>query len=184
LLIAIIFFLPRTAYAHFTESDGSMAVTLHVDPNDDPIPGKKTNLYFLFKDTTKVFHITDCNCVVTVTEQGKQIFQKPLNEQKSPHLAIWGTFVPIVFPKNDTYHIAVSGKSRTQDAFTPFSVFWNFRVDPANPGIVDDDNPAQPSDLTVLIISWGIGIIAVVLIGFIIKKEIVSAETSDNKKHH
>lgn len=122
LLIFLFFFFPLTTYAHFIETDGSISVTLHVDPNDNPKPGKQANLYFLFSDTAKEFSLKDCNCFLTVTEQDKQIFRQALTERKSAHLSVWGTYIPFIFPKNDVYHIALSGKPVSQNAFQPFSV--------------------------------------------------------------
>lgn len=179
ILFLILFFIPQSAYAHFTETDGPIAVTLHIDPNDNPIPGKKANLYFLFTDKTKAFHIIECNCTVIVTEQGKQIFQKPLSEQKSSHLSVWGTYIPMVFPHNDSYHISLTGKPQMKGSFPSFSVSWDFRVDPKNPGIIDDDDvkPSGLSDIQMLIGAWVLGILVLAGIGIFFKKQVLSSDT-------
>jgi len=179
LLAVWIFACPLVTFAHFEETDGSISVTLHVEPNDNPQPDKKANLYFLFEDTAKKFELNKCNCIVTVNEQGKQIFQKRLTELKSRHFSIWGTYIPFIFPHNDVYHIALTGKPLTNNIFSPFSVSWDFRADPANPGIVDDDaKQSSLSDIQVLIGSWVIGIVVLVLIGWFFKKQVLSGEST------
>src|ERR1700722_10887587 len=86
LSVCLFLFSPAATYAHFPARDGDMTVTLHVDPNDDPVPTKQANLYFLFDDKTKRFVLAKCNCIVTVAEQGKQIYQNflPAYISKSP----------------------------------------------------------------------------------------------------
>jgi hypothetical protein len=129
--LAFLFLLPQMAYAHFPATDGEITAILHVDPNDSPIPGAQANLYFLitFGSSKKTFYLNQCNCVVTVSEEGKQIFQQQLADNKTPKNSIWGANVPFVFPQRDVYHIALSGKPLSGYTFQPFTVSWNFRVD-------------------------------------------------------
>lgn len=122
-------FFPVVTYAHFPATDGDMTVTLHVDPNDDPIPTKQANLYFLFDDTTHKFALSKCNCTVTILEQGNQLYQKPLSANIGSAPSIWGARAPFVFPNRDVYQISLKGEPKTKNAFQPFSLQWNFRVD-------------------------------------------------------
>jgi len=174
LFLSLFLFFPfQEAQAHFTEIDGSISVTMHVDPNDNPKPGKQANLYFLVVDKAKKFSLNKCNCVVTINEKDKQIFKQKVIDRKNAHATIWGTYQPFVFPKNDLYHIVLSGKPVSQNTFQPFSVSWDFRVDPHNPGIVDDDeDKKQPSDIQTLLSALVVVIVGVVFIGIFIKKQV------------
>jgi hypothetical protein len=130
-LTLLYFFVPQTVHAHFPATDKEIYAILHVDPNDSPIPGEQANLYFLitFGKSIKTFYLNQCNCVVTVTEEGKQIFQQQILDKNTPKNSIWGANVPFVFPQRDVYHIALSGKPLPGYTFQPFTVSWNFRVD-------------------------------------------------------
>jgi hypothetical protein len=170
--------LPLITYAHFAATNGTMTVTLHTDPDDNPISGQTAYLYFLFNDKTKKFHLNECNCVVSVYEQGKQIFQQKLLDKRNPHSSVWGANIPIVFPEKDVYLITIKGDPVTSNAFRPFFLSWYFRVDTTAPGLVKQ----APSDILVLVASWAIGIVVLVFIGLFIKKEVLSAEAGDNHK--
>lgn len=129
--LVFLFLFHRITYAHFPATDKEIYAILHVDPNDSPIPGEQANLYFLitFGSSKKTFYLNQCNCVVTVIEEGKQIFQQQLLDKNTPKNSIWGANVPFVFPERDVYHITLSGKPLSGYTFHPFSVSWNFRVD-------------------------------------------------------
>ncbi len=126
-LVCLFLFSPVITYAHFPSTEGDMTVTLHVDPNDDPIPTDQANLYFLFEDKAKKFALAKCNCIVTVSEQGNQIYQKSLFANTGN--SIWGARIPFIFPNRDVYQISLKGEPKTKNAFRPFSLQWNFRVD-------------------------------------------------------
>lgn len=125
--VCLSLFSPVITYAHFPATDADMTVTLHVDPNDDPVPTKQANLYFLFDDKIKKFRLSQCNCIVTVTQQGNQLYQKSLVANTGN--SIWGARVPFIFPNRDVYQISLKGEPKTKNAFQRFSLQWNFRVD-------------------------------------------------------
>lgn len=129
IIFSIIYFFPLSVYAHFPRTDKSMTVTLHVDPNDDPIPGQQATLYFLFSDATKKFQLRNCTCAVSISEQGKQIYQQMPIEKRYTHPSIWGTSIPYIFPKRDVYHIMLTGTPVHPNDFQPFTLSWDFRVD-------------------------------------------------------
>jgi hypothetical protein len=159
--VCLFLFSPVVTYAHFPATDGNMTVTLHVDPDDDPVPTKQANLYFLFDDKTKKFTLANCNCVVTVTEQGKQIYQKSLAAYTSKTPSIWGAHAPFIFPNRDVYQISLKGEPKTKNAFQPFSLTWNFRV--------DQYPPVSPINNSIIIFGLVIfvGIIVFVCIRFV-----------------
>lgn len=173
---------PQHAFAHFPVTDGNITITLHVDPNDDPIPGQPAHLYFLFNfnNPTKKFSIRDCNCIVTVSEEGKQILQQKLLDKNNPHLSVWGANMPIVFPERDVYVISIKGDPVTLGNFKSFNLSWNFRVDTSGSGLV---RPG-PSDIQVLLIALVVGLFILAGIGIFFKEQILSADYVDKNKKH
>jgi len=160
---------PPRVFAHFLNTVEDMGITLHVDPDDDPIPGKQANLYFLFSNN---FNLGACSCTITIKEQGKQIFQQQLIEEKASKPSIWGTNMPYIFPRNDVYQIIINGQPKIKNAFQPFQTSWYFDVDTDNPGLVKEPH----SDIsTLLAVSIG-GVIVFVLLGIFIKKQIIDIE--------
>lgn len=137
---------PLLTYAHFAATDGNITITMHVDPNDAPIPGKTAYLYFLFafNDPAKKFHLNECNCIVAVSRQGKQIFQQRLMDTNNPHRSVWGADLPFVFPAKDIYLITLQGSPITPNAFKPFSLTWPFTFDQNTQKQVTADN-SDPS---------------------------------------
>ena len=175
--VLFIFFIPQTAFAHFPATDGEIYAILHVDPNDSPIPTEQANLYFLitFANSKKTFYLNQCNCVVTVTQEGKQIFQQQLIDKNNPNRSIWGANVPFVFPQRDVYHITLSGKPLPGYTFRPFSVSWNFRVDeypPISPIALQMQQLHRQSDPTFVYFALGfLGIILFTGVGvFLVKR--------------
>src|SRR6266404_1693029 len=128
--LALFFFiLPQMVYAHFLAIDREINAILHVDPNDSPIPGEQANLYLLidYGGLKKIFYLNQCNCVVTISQEGKQIFKQQLIDKNNPNRSIWGANIPFVFPERDVYHITLSGKPKKGFSFQSFTVSWNFR---------------------------------------------------------
>lgn len=169
MLLAFLFVITPRVSAHFLNTVGDIGITLHVDPDDDPIPGKQAYLYFLFNNN---FNLGACNCTITIKEQGKQIFQQQLVKEKVSKSSIWGTSIPYVFPQNDVYQIILSGQPKIKNIFQPFTTSWYFRVDSENPGLVK----APHSDIyTLLAVGIG-GAIALFLFGIFVKKQILDAD--------
>ncbi len=179
-VLSILFsMLSHQAFAHFPATDNSMTVELHVDPDDNPTPGQQAYLYFLFDDATKRFQLSQCNCVVSISEQGRQIYRQKLTEKKDTRPSIWGASLPYVFPQQDVYHIQVTGGPTVQNTFKPFDISWDFRVDPdGSPGIVK----GGPSDIQILLGTAIGGVIFLGLFGWFIKKQIIDSEDVDNTK--
>lgn len=168
----IFFFIPTPVYAHFSETDGTMTVTLHVSPHDDPTAGKQAQLYFLFNDASKKFTFAECTCVVSITEAKKQTYKKELSDTPHNNKSIWGINMPYIFPFRNIYHIVLSGTPKKANAFQPFTVSWDFRVDPVHHGIVEEKEEAKGlPDSVILLSALAVAIIGLILFGLFIKKE-------------
>ena len=58
--------------AHILKTDGSIGAVLHIDPDDDPIARQSSYFFFEFKDKQNIFKLENCDCKITIFEQGKQ----------------------------------------------------------------------------------------------------------------
>src|SRR6185369_15266285 len=77
-VLVIFFCFTKTSQAHILKYDGDIGAVLHVDPDDDPIAGQPTNFFFEFRDKTNKFVSGDCNCTVTITEEGRELYSSNL----------------------------------------------------------------------------------------------------------
>lgn len=110
------------ALAHQTAIDNGAAVTVHVNPDDEPIAGRTAYLY-----VTKVavgrrgrFRWSRCGCRLVVTSTaGEPIVDMDVRSRKA---------IPILFPQEGTYTIGVSGRYRKRRRWKPFSVYFGIRA--------------------------------------------------------
>ena len=151
-----------------------MTVTIHINPNDAPLPGKQSTLNFLFNDDSKKFHLADCLCTILIIEQGKHPHKNQLTIDSKSKPSIWGVSMLYTFPAADVYKIVLNGTPKKRGEFEPFTVSWYFRVDSVHPGIVDDDEKGPP-DIVVLVSALGVVIVGLVLFGIFVKREFTSA---------
>lgn len=123
-----IFVFTQKAEAHFLATDRNIGAMLHVDPNDEPIAGSQASFFFEFKDKEGKFTPQNCDCTFAIIENGKEIFSQPLFQNIADQ-NLTNASVFYTFPQRAVYTIHVIGKPLTSNAFQPFMLTWNFRVD-------------------------------------------------------
>jgi hypothetical protein len=114
--------------AHFLATDGTIGAVVHVDPNDQPIAGSEAYFFFAFKDKANKFQPQNCKCIFEIVQNGKKIYsQQFLQNNTNPNLnTVSFTYF---FPQPDVYEIKIIGRSIKSNAFQPFTLKWNFRVE-------------------------------------------------------
>lgn len=141
ILCGLIFLLStHQASAHMLIIDGSIGAILHLEPTDDPIANQQNTLIFEFKDTANMFKPSHCDCQIAVIEQGKEIYQNVLFQNNTDPNSL-DAIVPYTFPKQDIYKITVTGKPLTPNAFHPFTLTYEVRV--------DKDKTLEPTTQTI-----------------------------------
>jgi hypothetical protein len=160
LLLLLLFITATPAQAHVLISDGTIGAVLHVDPEDDPIVGQQSNFFFEFKDKQNKFKPENCDCTFTIKESDKVIFTQPLF-QNTNNPSLNNASVSFTFPKRDIYEVAVVGKPNASEAFQPFTLTYNIRVE----RIADGSNPAPQSWIAAHIVQL-IG--GVLVLGFLL----------------
>ena len=118
LLVLCAFITPRTISAHILKTDGQIGGILHIDPDDDPIAGQASNLFWDFTNKGQKFNVNNCTCYVSILESGKEIAREQLINE---------TFT-YTFPKKDVYQVNVSGNPRVNNSFQPFILSYDIRV--------------------------------------------------------
>jgi len=155
------FLIPSPAFAHFFETDNTVTGELHVEPNDNPVPGELATLNFRFVDTAKKFTLAQCDCTISIYEGKEKVFETPLIPRHTSHPSIYDANLVYAFPHKNTYTIVLHGIPKTKDAFQPITITWDdFRV---------TQNPkAKPIDFThTLLLYFGIILGAFLILGFL-----------------
>lgn len=107
-----------SAPAHQTTTNAGVSVTLHVNPNDEPVAGAQTPIHIVRIRTPKggKFSYRTCGCRLLVQDSsGATIFNGPMGKRAT-----------VVFPREAAYRLTYSGAyrkgSRTRRFRTTFSV--------------------------------------------------------------
>ncbi|HYK08666.1 MAG TPA: hypothetical protein VEW42_04175 [Candidatus Eisenbacteria bacterium] len=167
-LYSLLYFLvPSPVSAHFFETDNTVTGELHVEPNDNPIPGENAFLNFRFTDTAKKFTLATCTCTLSVFESlpagkagKKKIFETLLTPRKSTHPSIYDATFTYSFPEKALYDIVLTGQPKISGTFEPFSLTWDFRV--------TQSPKAKPIDFThTLLLYFGVILGAFLILGFL-----------------
>jgi hypothetical protein len=118
-LLILHFALLTSVDAHILKTDGSIGGIIHIDPEDDPIAGELSNIFWDLTNNGQKFNIDDCICYVSILENGKEIEKERLMNE---------TFT-YTFPKKDVYQILVSGSPKGKSSFAPFNLSYDIRVE-------------------------------------------------------
>ncbi len=145
LLIAIIlglFFLPIAVSAHVLETQGSLGAVLHIDPDDSPIAGEPSGIFFEFKDKANRFKLENCNCHLIIERANSKIYDQVFTT------ASGGSFT---FPAQDVYSVKAVGSPKTGNVFEPFELSYSIRVER---GLTDAavSGPSPKKTVPILII--------------------------------
>ncbi|MGI9027827.1 MAG: hypothetical protein ACR2FM_03235 [Candidatus Saccharimonadales bacterium] len=107
------------ASAHVLESQDTIGAVLHIDPDDDPVAGESTGIYFEFKDKTNRFKVQDCNCKLVVQQDNQTIYDQSFGQVAG------GEFT---FPERGVYVVKAIGSPKTASAFDAFELSYDVRV--------------------------------------------------------
>lgn len=163
--------------AHMLKTDQGIGAVIHIDPEDDPIAGEVSNIYFEFKDKEGKFKASECECQFIVKKDGQQIFSTALFEGNSePNLS--SSAVSFTFPERNIYQIQVVGKPKTEGGFNSFTLNYDIRVERQSEGLsgssVGEIPPTKESsffiDHIIHFFVGGVGIVVVVLVLFYSRK--------------
>jgi hypothetical protein len=115
--ISILFGTP-VAKGHELETGGSVGAIMHVDPDDEPIANEPATFYFDFEYKQRQFNLQGCNCAVTITQNGRQVFGQSLTENTFSY----------TFPEQGAYVLEVAGKPKPPEEFQDFTLRYDVTV--------------------------------------------------------
>ncbi len=138
-LISLVLLITRFCFnqtlpvlAHVLKTDGNIGLTLHIDPDDDPIIGQLAIFYIYLKDTSGQFQPQNCTCGVSILQNQQSIFSTQL--YTTPNSNDLNTAFQYTFSKPDIYTIVVSGqpKANNSPSFQAFRISFDWRVSRTN----------------------------------------------------
>lgn len=124
IIFCLIFFLPQNISAHVLESQQSIGAILHLNPDDNPRANETQQIIFYFKDTKNKLNLYNCQCNISVIEDGKEIDKLKINPTSS--LSSNNNYK---FKNSGTYTISVFGKSKN-NSFSDFDIDYAINVAP------------------------------------------------------
>ena len=117
LVLLVLLWAPISVQAQILKTDGSIGAVLHIDPEDEPIAGQPSIFFFEFKDKEGKFRTGNCDCVVKIKQNEKEIFSHSLVVEE---LTKGFTYT---FPSKGTYDFVLTGKSKSStEGFQSFTL--------------------------------------------------------------
>lgn len=123
LLLLSILLLPAVTSAHFLKTDGSIGAIIHITPDDDPVAGEVSALFFDIKDREDKFRVEDCDCELQIFQNGTSLFSESLLTNGDDVSASY------TFPNTGVYEVKLSGAPINSQGFQSFNLSWDIRVD-------------------------------------------------------
>lgn len=130
LLLGLILFLSLIPHisAHVVKIEGTIGVTLHISPDDEPVAGETAALFIEIHDQQQQFVATDtaCDCRVSIAGKENTIAALPFVDEKG--------YVKLeyTFPESGTYKIIVRGTPRPGSFFQSYEAVFSYFVRPAS----------------------------------------------------
>ncbi|CAN5154256.1 hypothetical protein BH09PAT2_BH09PAT2_10820 [soil metagenome] len=160
-----ILFIPLLSpvMAHTLKIDGNIGITLHIDPDDEPLAGKEAKILFDIQDKSHQFdsaNPSNCNCFLEIKDSSKSL------EKLS--LVAGNTYSQLryTFPYGGKYTFIVTGKWDGQGVpFTPFSASYDYYVLPQQGQSKQAQNDRNTlKDYLPFVIVMGIGSISLLFL--------------------
>ncbi len=118
--------LAAPAWAHVVAADGSIGVTMHVDPDDQPVTGSPTRFYLWFKDTSDRLRPQDCRGTFSVSDGNDYVVAtQPLFARSGSGLT---DVHDVTFDKPGVYTVRINGAPTGTTTFHPFLITFHVRV--------------------------------------------------------
>ena len=169
----VFFMFPKYVFAHILKVDGKIGVTMHIDPDDQPVAGKESKIFVDIQDQSGRFNPSNpesCNCFLSIYFQEKVLTKMSL--------VSGGTYAQLRynFPKSGAYTLVIEGSpSGTGKVFQAFRTEFEYYALGSVSNIDQTVNPLRKhSPLVILIVG-----IAIVLLVFVPAKSYKTSESVD-----
>jgi hypothetical protein len=115
------------AEAHFLVTDKDIGGIIHIDPDDNPIIGVKSNIFIDLKDQKNRLQVGNCDCNIKILKNDQEISSYPINVVKGQDGSLFVT-TEYLFNEKAVYTIRLEGKSKT-NSFENFTLNYDFFVE-------------------------------------------------------
>lgn len=118
LAVFFVFGLPQTVAAHELKENNGVSAVLHIAPDDNPVSGQETLLYFVFSSTNPRFDLAYCKCQVSYQSSENRLETIPISQEKAGSDS---GYASVTFDKPGAYTLTVRGL--TSDNQTDYFTF-------------------------------------------------------------
>ena len=141
-LSALLLFFPGSIFAHTLKIDGTIGVSLHIDPDDAPTAGQESKFFLDITDKAGRFNPSNpgnCACVLHIEYDGELLKTFPV--------VSGGSFTQIryTFPHTGTYKVTIEG--RPQGEGIPFAEFRTVFEPYVAPGVSEEAREATSANI-------------------------------------
>jgi len=112
------------SYAHTLKVDGKIGVTLHVEPDDEPVAKQLSKVLINLQDKSGQLQASPESCACTLTIVRDNTILETINLSVSNELARTN----YTFPDAGIYKLSVAGKPQSGTNFQAFSVDFTYNV--------------------------------------------------------
>ena len=116
--------------AHEVKTSGQIGGTIHIEPNDRPVAGKKTRIWVaLTRRGGEVIPYDKCNCIMEVRSLTNRNIQFQL--QNSFSIIEELLSLPskeVIFPEVGRYELKLVGSAKHGEDFPPFELTFTTNV--------------------------------------------------------
>jgi hypothetical protein len=131
ILVALLILSSSSTLAHELARDGNVAALMHTDPDDAPLIGKATAVFFeLNQRGGRAIPLAQCACSLNIYAGSLRSGARPVARGvlRQGHGQVLSS---VIFPAAGSYTMVLQGKPRTGTAFPPFKLTWTVRADVA-----------------------------------------------------
>lgn len=129
-VVTLVMITNNVAIAHEVKTSQEVGGTIHIEPNDRPIAGKKSRIWIaLTKRGGEIIPYAKCNCRLEVRSLSdrniKFTVANPLRILES-YLGL--PSMEVTFPQVGRYELKLSGSAREGEDFQPFELTFTTNV--------------------------------------------------------
>jgi len=134
-LLALLTLAAPSALAHELARDGNVGALMHTDPDDAPLVGKPTGVFFeLNQKGGRPILLSQCACTLSVYAGGVTAGRAPLSQGKLRQ-GQGQLLSSVLFPAAGAYTMVLQGQPKpglaSGAAFSAFKLSWVVRADVA-----------------------------------------------------
>jgi hypothetical protein len=111
----------QCAFAHDRESNNGVTMTLHINPDDEPIAAQPAVLVIEKVETKSSFSWKTCRCSMTISDSNDKVIRS----------GSVGPRTVFTFPVEGAYQIVYAGRVQQKGTWRTFRIPYAFRADPA-----------------------------------------------------